>query len=1029
MALSSDLISQFVKATAEKPETKKETTVHGTTVIRDGQTYVKLDGSDLLTPVTSTVTPRDNERVTVSIKNHTGTITGNVSAPAARNDDVEDLDEAVTAMDILVANKVSTTDFDAENASIRGQLRAAEAEIDTLVAKDVTIEGQLIAVDALIETLSTTKLDAEVADLKYATVEELDATSLNVRNLDADFGDFESLTASNFESVYGTIESLNVKYADINFANIGEAAMEKIFVDSGLIKDAVINEATITGHLSGVYISGDYIDAGTIKADKLLLLGNEGLYYQLNADGTVTEADQNDYNSINGRVITAKSINASKITVTDLEAFGATIGGYHITENSIYSGVKSTVSNTTRGAYLDNDGQVAFGDAANYVKFYKDSNGKYKLAIAADELIFSTSGTNVSTAIANAQNAIDNLSVGGRNLLLNSERLTLYSNNANLYPVANAEMSEGTRKYLRTRRSSTSSYPTNFSLYNTINPSQLSESLSGEEVTFSCLVRGSHATTCRLMHYVQINGVVNNLPTHNTVRNITTEWQRISATVTVPVYSEDATVVFRFTPYTIVIPEGEIDNLYIDTCEWKIEKGNRATDWTPAPEDVDSDISNSAKTATNYMKFENNTGLIIGDMTANTLGRNVLIDSDSVDIRNGTNVLASYRDNMILLGVNSPTSVIDLCSGTGSITSSALSDDNEWWKLDITSQNSIGLNTGVGELTADNYFESGDGSWATTSIRATACTPWSQNVEYGILPEYNGIISLSSSVYDIEAFGRNRQYIDMGATTGIVIGQESDSPTMGEQSARIVIKSSSPRTIYDAAFILLDAASTKVTGDLIFTTNNERIWGTCTDGTEVEVFQAKNSSNNTVIGWGNYNGAAGNTNVYGNGILMRANEDISIRSDGGNAILRADTAGKYAKVYGDEVYIHTTGAGTSFRPYYHGVDTIADTTFRGSGYVTNAGKDIYFVVPLAKPVVGNPTVSIASVDGVILRQNTKYTHGSASSTYVKPTKYVANVDESKNYVRIVMSFTDTTNVINNNPIGIDWNGKITFAYG
>lgn len=46
--------------------------------------------------------------------------------------------------------------------------------------------------------------------------------------------------------------------------------------------------------------------------------------------------------------------------------------------------------------------------------------------------------------------------------------------------------------------------------------------------------------------------------------------------------------------------------------------------------------------ATNYMNFTAGTGLVIGDMNAGTLGNNVLIDSSSVDIRNGTTTVASF---------------------------------------------------------------------------------------------------------------------------------------------------------------------------------------------------------------------------------------------------------------------------------------------------------------------------------------------------------------------------------------------------
>ena len=68
---------------------------------------------------------------------------------------------------------------------------------------------------------------------------------------------------------------------------------------------------------------------------------------------------------------------------------------------------------------------------------------------------------------------------------------------------------------------------------------------------------------------------------------------------------------------------------------------------------------NAAKTATNYMKFDNS-GLTVGDLTKNTLGRNVNIDSSSVNIRNGSNILASFSDKLIELGKGSSDASISL---------------------------------------------------------------------------------------------------------------------------------------------------------------------------------------------------------------------------------------------------------------------------------------------------------------------------------------------------------------------------------
>lgn len=79
----------------------------------------------------------------------------------------------------------------------------------------------------------------------------------------------------------------------------------------------------------------------------------------------------------------------------------------------------------------------------------------------------------------------------------------------------------------------------------------------------------------------------------------------------------------------------------------KLEIGNKATDWTPAPEDVDADIEDARKVATNYLAVDN-TGIMVADMQdgeqtpSTATGRNVFIDNDSVDIRKGTTTLASF---------------------------------------------------------------------------------------------------------------------------------------------------------------------------------------------------------------------------------------------------------------------------------------------------------------------------------------------------------------------------------------------------
>lgn len=441
MSLSNELISQFVKATKDNKKTPTETTVYGT-VVYDGRPYVKLDGSDLLTPVSTTADVKDGERVTVMIKNHTATVTGNISSPSARTHDVKEMGSKISEFEIVMAYKVTTEDLEATNATIEnlraklatiGKLDVTEADIETLVAKFANLEyvkaDDIEAITAVIESL-----EAKFGTFTDISTEELEALNAEITTLKGYTADFTYVSAEVLDAVKASIKQLEaeklsakdaeIQYANIDFANIGKAAMEYFYAKSGLIKDVVVGDQTITGELVGVTIKGDLIEGNTVKADKLVVKGSDGLYYKLNFEaGTFTGGEQVPTDSLHGSVITAKSITATKISVKDLVAFDATIGGFKITDNSLYSGVKESVDNTTQGIYMDSYGQLAVGDSSNYIKYYKDTDGKYKLAISAGAIRLSTSNKNVEEAINDVDNKIDSLEIGARNLIRNSSSL------------------------------------------------------------------------------------------------------------------------------------------------------------------------------------------------------------------------------------------------------------------------------------------------------------------------------------------------------------------------------------------------------------------------------------------------------------------------------------------------------------------------------------------------------------------------------------------------------------------------------
>lgn len=433
MALSNEIVSQFAKLTNGNKETEKEDILYGTVVISDGKKYVRLDGSNMDTPISSTTNIKANDRVMVMIKDHAAIVTGNITSPSADQESVDDLNNKtddisnqVTKFGIIVSYKISTDDITALNATFEAmkaisgkfsELDAVTAEIETLQAKIASVEyldaNDISAINAEIENIQ-----AKFGSFTGVTTEDLNTFNAEITNLTARLGNFTYVSTEVLNAMKATIRDLDtkklsaeqadLKYANIDFSNIGEAAIEKVFADSGIIKDLVVSGGKITGELVGVTIKGDLIEGNTIKADKLVVKGSDGIYYKLNFEGgTFSEGEEVPTDGLHGSVIVANSITAEKISVKDLVAFGATIGGFHITNDSLYSGVKSTVDNTTRGIYLDNNGQIAFGDSNSYIKYYQDQNGDYKLEISAGSILIGSSGKNVETIVDDAQSTAD----------------------------------------------------------------------------------------------------------------------------------------------------------------------------------------------------------------------------------------------------------------------------------------------------------------------------------------------------------------------------------------------------------------------------------------------------------------------------------------------------------------------------------------------------------------------------------------------------------------------------------------------
>lgn len=613
MGLSSDLISQFVKATKDDKQKTKETTVYGTIVEYDGGTYVRLDGSDLLTPISTTTDTKPGERVTVMIKNHTATVTGNISSPAARTDTVREMGSKISEFEIIVAHRVVADDIEAVNARIENlvatvgtftslstnELEAIYAEIETIQSSVINTEyltaTDIKAVDAEIENLRGT-----IAEFESLSTTDLEAVNADIDNLKAYFADFTYVSTDVLEALKANIKELDttkltaqqadIKYANIDFGNITEATIRNLFTKTGMIENVVIGNSTVTGALVGVTFKGDLFEAGTVKADKLVIKGTDGLYYKLNFEGgKFLDGEVVPDDSLHGSVITAKSITAEKVSVHDLVAFGADIAGLRMksfdTHSAIYSGVKESVDNTTEGFYMDSLGQLALGDANNYLKYFKDTDGSYKLVISS----------------------VDKLEIGGRNLLIGTStgegwNYATFDSDTNTFTIQNGPNTI-TDTTLTVYSSNTTIDGTTLDISDisstvsdnllTINPSTQWVSIRNQEVPVTLEANRDYTLSFHIKRDSPISTA--NLRIMDVDPNVSED---IILERTGIVFEVGSFVKYQvtFTPEethaSSAIIQFDLSGsssgvTTLSVKDIKLEVGNKATDYTPAPEDLE----------------------------------------------------------------------------------------------------------------------------------------------------------------------------------------------------------------------------------------------------------------------------------------------------------------------------------------------------------------------------------------------------------------------------------------------------------
>lgn len=457
------------------------------------------------------------------------------------------------AIDTIPASKILQLDEVIANS-------AKFQQVDTDI---LNVSGMLTATNARIGKLETTALTATTADIRYAKIETLSATNAKINALEAN-----ALTANSAE-----IKSLKAGVADINTLMFGTAtggSLTAEFSNSivGLIGDAQIKSAMIKD------ISADKILSGKLYTNLVEIVSQSG---NLDiADNTIQIMDNNktarvqigkdasgDYNIYiwdkNGKLMfdplygVQESGIKKAIIRNDMISNTANISGEKIDIASLITTINKDGSNTI-----------------NASKVLIDTNNQ-TLDVSFKNLTTSVStvSANVTTALntANmAKSAVNNMQIGGRNLLPNSTMLTGAGWSGSTSIVTGETDPLGSNKAVKIKGTS----PTdNYRLVANVFK-------ENGYYTISFWAKASKAFNLKIHEGGNI--------AFGTAA-LTTTWKYYTYTLNV----KDANTNNRF--YFGGGSSWKETDVFVYIAFPKLEKGNKATDWSPAPEDVESKIA------------------------------------------------------------------------------------------------------------------------------------------------------------------------------------------------------------------------------------------------------------------------------------------------------------------------------------------------------------------------------------------------------------------------------------------------------
>ncbi|MDU1540614.1 MAG: phage tail spike protein [Paeniclostridium sordellii] len=569
-----------------------------------------------------------------NITSDNGTIDGS-TIDSIKTEQISDFETSVAKITDLTVINAKINNLEAFNVTISGELTAVKGTIGTLTANVATIDKLTVTHSASINDLQSNK----------ASITQLQATNATIQVLEANVGKIETL-------VNGNLSSNNLQAGSITAR---ELAANAITAGSSVIGEGAIGNAQISN------LSATKLNAGTIDTSRITIAGpNSNLRLRGNrlqvfvgignnqvervsigdifgdgskygflvrgADGQTVIMDENGVKRegiTNGSITNDKisgdaNIDGAKLNinsvVTKINGATTSISGTKIDINgtnlstklsqqdtvitqhkSIIDSHTTSITANTNAIKLKVDNQTYITDKTNFTNTLNKATSD--ISLMKGQIALKVERTDIT-------NAINNIKIGGRNFIretkdfvLDQSRIRGWWNNGNHFTFSKED-----GYTIATVTSSGLTVSAYKSIY-----SSFVECKTNETITFSTWIKVENVDAWDYKYpfivefydaqnnRVEYKDVNINLTNNPTLQN--NKWTRIYFTFT-PQNSNIVKCGLRLSLFR---------NGKVSYKMAQVEFGNKATDYTEAPEDIINKIDTKVSTAKAEIKITTDT--------------------------------------------------------------------------------------------------------------------------------------------------------------------------------------------------------------------------------------------------------------------------------------------------------------------------------------------------------------------------------------------------------------------------------------